>query len=46
MLTEEEKSKYLEAGKIAAKIREETLKKIRVGDRLLGIAEGIEEKIM
>jgi len=46
MLTDEEISKYVEAGKIAAKIREETLTKIRVGARLLDIAEGIEKKIL
>ena len=45
MLSEDEKSKYLEAGKILAKIREEMLKKIKAGTRLLDIAEEIEKKI-
>jgi len=46
MLTGEETEKYLQAGRLAAKIREEMLKKIRVGERLLDIAEEIERKII
>ncbi len=45
MLSDEEIGKYVEAGKIAAGIREETLSKMKVGQKLLDIAEGIEKKI-
>ncbi len=45
MITEEEISKYSEAGAIVAKLRKEMLSGIRVGDKLLGIAEKIEGAI-
>jgi methionyl aminopeptidase len=46
MLTDEEISKYLKAGKIVAKIKEETLAKMKAGDKLLDIAEDIEKKML
>ncbi len=45
MLTEEEMSKYREAGAIASRIRADTLGSIKVGDNLLSIAERIEGAI-
>ena len=46
MLNEKETEKYMEAGRIVAGIREEFLKKIKPGDRLLSIAEEIEKQII
>lgn len=45
MLSEEEVAKYKEAGVIVAKLRTDMLKSIRVGDKLLDIAEKIESTI-
>jgi methionyl aminopeptidase len=45
MLSEEEISKYREAGKIVAKFRTEMLKGMRVGDKLLDIADKIEDAV-
>jgi methionyl aminopeptidase len=45
MLTQDEVSKYREAGAIVARIREEMLKSIKSGDNLLKIAEKIEGAI-
>jgi methionyl aminopeptidase len=42
MITEEEISKYKEAGAIVARLRSDMLKSIKVGDNLLRIAEKIE----
>jgi len=46
MLSDEEIRKYVEAGKLSARIREDMIKKLKVGARLLDIAEEIEKKIM
>jgi methionyl aminopeptidase len=45
MLNDEEIDKYLKAGKIAAKIRQDVLAKIKTGTKLLDTAEEIERKI-
>ena len=45
MLAEEEKAKYIEAGRIAAAARDAVLPKIRPGALLLDIAEEIERRI-
>jgi len=45
MLSDEEMRKYVEAGKIVAGIKKETLEGMRVGDKLLDIAEDIEKKM-
>ena len=46
MLSEEELSKYKEAGLIVAKLREDMLKSIKPGQKLLDIAEKIEGTVM
>jgi methionyl aminopeptidase len=45
MLSEDEIAKYREAGAISANLRREMLKSIRVGDRLLDIADRIEDAV-
>ncbi|MBN2331132.1 MAG: type II methionyl aminopeptidase [Candidatus Aenigmarchaeota archaeon] len=45
MLTEEEIGKYKQAGKVVSGIKKDVLSKIRVGSRLLDIAEEMEKKI-
>ena len=45
MLNEEETGKYLKAGKVISKIRHDVLSKIKVGRKLLDIAEDIEKMI-
>ncbi|UCD03038.1 MAG: type II methionyl aminopeptidase [Candidatus Aenigmatarchaeota archaeon] len=45
MLSEEEVSKYKEAGKIVARLREDMLKSIKPGQHLLDIANKIEDTV-
>lgn len=46
MLNDDEMKKYLDAGKIAAKIRQDVLSSIKTGQKMLDVAEGIERKIL
>ncbi len=46
MLSEQDKNDFIQSGKIASKVREESKKLMMVGESLLDIAETIEQMIM